>query len=169
MIFIFYRNKIIKNYNVLLIIISLFIPTMIFGQSSNCNASINVIKNRTVKSVPPEGISYPMNITNNGLEGNTFTLSALNINTSCSNTDGSSSANNVVLTSEFVDSNYNNINEIYLNAGESKSFIVRITIPFGTSVGKWNCTEIIASSKACSNIKTGVVLHSLVMTPNNDN
>ena len=109
-----------------------------------------------------------MVITNTGTSTDTFFLSSLNINTTCSNTDGSSITDNVNLEAAFVDINLSPISEISLNAGESINFYSHIIIPVGTTIKKWCCTQVNAESKTCSNYKVSTVLHTYFSGPNED-
>jgi hypothetical protein len=137
-------------------------------QSSSCRVELRVEKDRNIRSTPPEGTYYSMIITNTGSSADTFSLATLNINGSCSNTDKSSSAGNVNLTTSFLDSNLSSIKEISLNAGQSTNFFVHITVPVDTAINKWCCTQVTAQSKTCSNYKMNIVLNTFVINPNED-
>jgi hypothetical protein len=147
----------------------LFINSSIaYSQSSPCKATLQVNKNRFTKSVPPEGTSYTMQISNTGSSNSTYTLSSSNVNSSCSNNDGSSSSNNVNLNISFSDTTQNSISEISLSPGETANFFVNVKIPMGTAISKWNCTEITATATACSSYKVSTILHTLVSDPNQE-
>ena len=133
--------------------------------SQSCKATLQVEKNRFTKSVSPEGISYSLQISNTGSNNTTYILSASNINSSCSNNDGSNTSSNVNLNISFADTNSNAINEISLSPGETSKFLVEVKAPIGTAVGKWNCTQITATATECSSYKVSTVLHTLVSDP----
>jgi hypothetical protein len=151
-------------------VVLLFIFALISfdSYSQTCNATLQVHKNRFTKSVPPGGTSYSIQITNTGVSNTTYTLSAANINSSCSNNDGSNTSNNVNLNISFSDLNSNAINDVTLNSGETITFLVQVKIPTGTSVSKWNCTQITATANECSSYKLSTVLHTFVSDPTAD-
>jgi hypothetical protein len=137
-------------------------------QSGSCKVDLKVEKDRNIRSTPPEGTYYSMIITNTGSSADTFSLSTVNINSSCSNTDRSSTAGNVNLVAEFLDTKLVPINEVSLSPGQSVNFFAQVTIPVGTAMNKWCCTQIVAVPKNCSNFKANIVLHTLVINPNED-
>jgi uncharacterized membrane protein len=139
-----------------------------YSQSGSCKATLQVEKNRFTQSVPPEGTSYNLQISNTGTASSTYTLSASNVNSNCSNNDGSSTSGNVNLNISFSDANQNSISEISLSPGETAVFLAIVKVPIGTTVSKWNCTEITATSTACASYKVSTVLHTLVSDPNQE-
>jgi hypothetical protein len=150
-------------------IIFLMLCTAIsFAQSGSCSATLQVEKDRNTRSTPPGGTYYTMIISNTGMSNTTYTLSSSNVNSSCANNDGSSNSDNVNLTANFVDINLNPISEISLSSGQTVSFLVNIQVPVGTTLSKWNCTQITATSTSCSNYKVDTILHTLVSDPNQD-
>jgi hypothetical protein len=139
-----------------------------YSQSNSCQAKLIVDHNLNTGSSSETGTYYLMVITNSGSSTDTFSLSASNINATCSNIDGSSTAGNVNLEASFVDANLSPINEISLSAGQSINFYSRINVPMGTNIKKWCCTEVFAQSKTCSNYKVNTVLHTFYSGPNED-
>lgn len=137
-----------------------------FGQ--NCQADFNVYKGRNVRSAPLDGTYYTMVITNKGSSRNVYTLSAENVNGTCANTDGSNARTNVNLNSAFLDWDRNSISQIEVGAGQSVKFLIRITVPSGTTINRWCCTQISASSNNCSNYRVSTVLHTLVINTNEE-
>ncbi|OXG00537.1 hypothetical protein BC749_105236 [Flavobacterium araucananum] len=164
-IFSFKKNIFKKNVFVLLFIL---LSSISFAQSGSCNATLIVENNGNIRSTPPDGTYYAMVLTNNSSLTDTFVLSAKNINATCANTDGSSTAGNVMINTDFIDSERNSLSEITLNAGQSVNFYIHITIPTGTSIQKWSCNEITATSKNCTNYAIATVLHTYVINPVND-
>lgn len=149
-------------------LILVLFTSITFGQTNNCKAILIVENNGNIRSTPLDGTYYSMIITNTGNSSDTYSLSSINVNSSCSNDDGSSTVNNVLINADIIDSNRNPINEITLNSGESVNFYVHITIPLGTIINKWSCTQIIAKSKSCTNYKVDSVLHTFVINPSKD-
>lgn len=145
-----------------------FITTISFAQSGSCNALLVVERNGNTRSTPPDGTFYSMILTNNGSSADTYILSAKNVNSSCSNPDGSSTSSNVVLNTDFVDSTKSIISEVTVNPGESVNFFIHITIPTRAAIQRWSCNQITATSKNCTNYSVDSLLHTLVIDPSND-
>lgn len=135
--------------------------------SQNCNANLEVSKNRNTRSASNTGTYYKMIITNNG-PNDVYTLSSINANTICSNSDGSNTSTNVVLNISFEDLNFNTINSVSLKSGETVTFLVHVLVPTGTPINKWSCSQISANSNLCSNYKINTTLHTLVINSNDD-
>jgi len=139
-----------------------------FSYSQTCNANLEVIKNRNIRSTTSEGTYYKMSITNNSLSLDEYSLNSLNINNICTNNDGSSSATNVGLITSFEDNNFNTITKITIQPGETFSFLAHITVPPGTPIDKWCCTQVTAISNICKGYKVNITLHTLVINSNDD-
>jgi len=166
---VFANKKVLQTPSMLLCTSILVLSSSItYSQSGSCKATLQVEKNRFTQSVPPEGTYYNLQISNTGTANSTYTLSAANVNNTCSNNDGSSTSSNVNLSISFSDINQNSINEISLSPGETATFLANVKVPAGTTVSKWNCTEITATSTTCTFYKVSTVLHSLVSDPNQE-
>lgn len=152
-----------------LLLLFVFSTTITVGQSGSCSADLRVEKNRTNRSTPADGTYYSMVISNKGRTVDTFSLSSLNVNTTSSNPDKSSTVKNVILNVEFLDKQFKSINEIKVNPGETISFLAHILVPKGTPFDKWSCTQVVAKSRTCSNYKVDTILHTLVINVNEDN
>jgi len=144
------------------------ISTISFAQSGSCNGTLIVENNGNIRSTPLDGTYYSMVLTNNSSSTDTFMLSVKNINASCANTDGSSTTGNVIINTDFIDSERNSLTEITVNAGQSVNFYIHITVPVGTSIQKWSCNQVTATSKNCTNYAIDTVLHTYVINPVND-
>lgn len=153
------------KYKLLIIFIILNSATTL---AQTCNAKLDVLKGRKTRSTSNSGTYYKIIITNNGTSNDTYTLSSLNTNDNCSNSDNSSTATNVVLNISFVDNNLSPITTISINSGETLSFLVNVTVPSGTSFNKWCCTQITATSSICTNYNVNTTLHTLVINSNDD-
>jgi len=136
--------------------------------SQTCNANLDVVKNRNIRSTTSQGTYYKMSITNKGSISDVYSLFSQNINNTCSNNDGSSTATNVSLNLSFEDTNFNSINKITINPGETLTFLAHITVPLGTSIDKWCCTQVTATSNLCPSYKVSTTLHTLVINSNDD-
>lgn len=148
--------------------ILVFFTSIAFGQSNNCKANLIVENNGYIRSTPLDGTYYSMILTNTGNSSDTYMLTSNNVNSTCTNNDDTSTASNVVVNTDFIDSNRTPITEITVNSGESVNFYVHITVPIGTTINKWSCTQIIAESKTCANYKVDTVLHTFVINPSKD-
>lgn len=166
-------RKIDKNFTSYLLrcIILIFVlnTVTVLGQSNSCSALLKVEKDRNTRSTPQDGTYYTMLISNNGSATDVFRLSALNVNSTCANTDGSDTTKNVKLNPLFLDANRNPITEISVNPGQTVSFFVHIVVPINTPFNKWNCTQISAKSRLCNTYEVNTVLHTLVINPSEDN
>ena len=111
---------------------------------------------------------YKVILTNNGSSTDTYTLSLVDINSNCKNPDNSATNTNVKLDNTFLNSNKNQISDLTVSPSESVLFLVKLTIPSGTSLSKWSCNQILATSKNCSSYKVETILHTYVLNPNND-
>ncbi len=128
-----------------------------------CKAEFEVVKGRNVRSSPLNGTYYTLTLYNKGNIDTSFSLSADNYNTNCSNIDGTATISNVVVNTQFMDMNKNQISKIDVKRGETINFLVHVTIPQGTSINKWSCTRLTAKSNNCINYKIDTVLHTLVI------
>jgi len=134
-----------------------------------CNAEVKVEKDRNIRSTPQDGTYYAMLISNNGTSNDVFRLSAVSVNTTCANPDGSSTVKNVKLNPVFLDANRNPITEISVGRGQTVPFFVRMLVPANTEVNRWNCTQVVAKPTLCNSYQTSTILHTLVINPNEDN
>ncbi len=153
---------------IIFMVLVVFTTISSFGQSGTCSADFGVEKDRVNRSVPPEGTYYKMVITNTGAAADTYSLSTKNINSTCSNPDGSGTKKNVSLNISFLDVDMQSISEIFLEEGQSVNFLVYVTVPNGTAFRSWSCNEVVAESKTCLNYKVNAMLHTLVIDPNED-
>lgn len=156
------------NSKFILVLIVILTSTFSFAQSGSCKATLVVENNGNNRSTPPNGTYYSMILTNNSSSSDTYILDTKNINASCTNTDGSSTAKNVIINTDFIDSEKNAISQITVSAGQSVNFYIHVTLPMGTPVEKWSCNQITATSKNCTNYSISTVLHTYVINPAND-
>ncbi len=135
-----------------------------YGQSSTCKVVLKAEKDRNSRSTTQTGTYYKMIITNSGESKNTFELSYVNINSNCSNEDGTSTASNIDLNLEFLDLNLSPLYQLSLNKGETITFLAHVIVPNGTIPNKWCCSKVIAKSNNCSNYSIDSVLHTLLVS-----
>ncbi len=147
------------------VLVFVFVAPIAYCQSSNCQGVLKVAKDRNTKSVSTNGTYYAMEISNTGSATAIYNLNAVNVNSSCTNNDGTSTSTNVNLTIQIVDTNLQTISTISIPAGETVRFLVSVKPPIGTPYSKWNCTQIIAMSTSCAGYSINTTLHSLVSDP----
>ncbi|MCL9804242.1 hypothetical protein NAT51_01805 [Flavobacterium amniphilum] len=128
-----------------------------------CQAEFDVLKGRNVRSAPLDGTYYTLTLNNKGKTDTSFILTAENYNSNCSNVDGTSTNSNVTVTTQFMDVNKNPISKIDVKKGQTVKFLAHITVPQGTAINKWACTQLTAKSNNCINYKVNTVLHTLVI------
>lgn len=162
--FIFSFKKNIFQKNIFTILFCL-LTTISFAQSGSCKATFEVEKNRNYSNADNDGAYFTLVLTNEGNSPDIFNLSAININGSCTNNDGTSTSQNVNLVSHFLDNSSVPITSISLSAQQTGTFSVHLTVPQGTAFNKWNCTQINATSSNCSNYTVNTVVHTIVNNP----
>ena len=161
-------NPKISLLNGFILLFFSILSTSITYAQNTCNAILIVEDNGNVDSASQEGVTYKMTFTNNGFSAETYTLSAININSICKNPDESAANKNVILSTQFLDSNKNKITEITIEPGESIHFLTKLTIPVGTTLARWSCNQIVATAKNCTSYKVDTTLHTYVLNPNNE-
>lgn len=142
-----------------------FIFSSILSYSQNCNVKLNVEKNRDTRSTPSTGTFYKMTITNLGNSIDTYVISTQNINSRCNNANGriQDLSNKSILEAKSLDLNQIENNRLTVNPGQTLNFLVKITVPQGTAINSWCCTEVVAQSTNCSNVKSSIGLYTLVI------
>ncbi|CAM3088235.1 hypothetical protein [Flavobacterium frigoris] len=162
-------NKTTKISIIKIALLSLFLLgfTYSYSQSNSCNATLKVEKDRNIQSSSSTaGSYYVMILTNNSSFSENFSLNTFNVNSTCSNNDGTNTSSNVNLETSFFDINQQPISQIIISSGQSVNFLVKVSVPIGTDFDKWCCTQIIAESSNCPNYKVTTVVHTQVINPN---
>jgi hypothetical protein len=151
--------------------IALFLLTSLLFNSihaQNCKSELVVDKDRNTRSADEDGAEFTLILTNKDFSKATFNLTSVFLKESCSTNYNSTKMSNVKLDVSFKTSESYGLgsNSITLNAGESKSFKVLITVPDGTPFNRWSCIEIQANSGNCSNSDISTLLKVYVPDPN---
>lgn len=148
-----------------IITILFFIFSSILSYSQNCNVELKVEKNRDTRSTPSTGTFYKMTITNLGSSTDTYIIRTQNINSRCNSSNSRIQDPTVksVLEAKSLDLNQIENNRLTVNPGQTLTFLVKITVPQGTAMNSWCCTEVIAQSTNCSNVKSSTGLYTLVI------
>ncbi|UMB60076.1 hypothetical protein MHL31_13445 [Lutibacter sp. A80] len=148
-----------------ILFLALFFSIEISAQSSDCDIEITAYRNTTIKDVSSKGSYYKMTMVNKGSSEGVYVLTSKDVNNTCSNVDSTSTENNVFLNYRFLDKDKNPIDKISLSIGESIDFLIYVTAPTGTSMNKWSCVQIIASSENCENYSKSIILKSFIIDP----
>ncbi len=150
------------------ILFFIFFNSFLYGQTTKCNVSLNVEKQRNTRSTTLEGTYYAMILTNISATQSTYTLTSENRNLDCQNPDNTSSNDNVELKINFLYEKLKPINEISIQSGQKIKFFVHITVPKNTNINKWSCTEILANSKECTDYEVRTLIKTLVISASED-
>lgn len=161
--FIFSFKKNIFQKNIFSLLFCL-ITTIAFAQSGSCNTTLGVEKERNYSSAGTDGAYFVLVIANEGNSTDIYNLSALNINDNCSNSDQTSTSQNVTLIGRFLDNSSVPITSITVLSHQTATFSIHLTVPSGTAYNKWNCTQINATSTNC-NYTTSTIVHTIVNNP----
>lgn len=162
--FIFSLKKNIFHKNIFSLLFCL-LTTLSFAQSGSCNATLGVEKERYYSNASTDGAYFTLILTNEGNSTDIYNLSALNINSNCSNSDQTSTSQNVNLIGSFLDDNSAPITSITVASHQTATFSIHLTVPPGTAYNKWNCTQINAISANCSNYTASTIVHTIVNNP----
>jgi hypothetical protein len=155
-------SKIIRSILFVLFCAALSISTA----AQNCNSLLSVDKNRNVKSVDENGVTYLLTLTNNSSRTITYDLSAVFSDRSCANKNRQTRSTNVRLNVAFEgNSTPLTGNRISVNAAQSKLFKVIVTRPEGIPNNTWSCIQIQAAGENCGNKITETLLRVFVPDP----
>ncbi|SHH74550.1 hypothetical protein [Flavobacterium defluvii] len=162
--YIFFLPKNIFQKNIFSFTLFL-ISSVSFAQSGLCKTTLEVEKNRNYSNAGQDGAYFTLVLTNEGNSTDIYNLNAFNVNSACSNNDGSSSSDNVNLNSVFLDDSSSQITSITVPSHQTATFSIHLTVPQGTTYNRWNCTQINAVSTNCSNYTVNTVVHTIVNNP----
>lgn len=133
----------------------------------NCQATLEVSKNRNSRSSTTNGTYFKLTLTNVSVIADTYDLTYINNSNTCSS-GTENQIGNVNLNIQFENLNFNSLSKIVLQPNESIEFYAHIIIPLGTPINKWCCSEIIATSNNCSSYQIITDIHTYVITTNNE-
>lgn len=152
------------------IIFLFFVFTSFNGFSQNCSATLNVEKQRNVRSVDETGTSFNLELKNTSSTRLTYTISTINRKESCATKINYSSESNVNLEVTIIGdgTNLQNYNKVTINAGQSYNFKVQINVPVGTPYYRWSCIEVQVKSDKCNSISDSQLLKVYVTNPSEE-
>ncbi len=164
-----HKIQIAMNYKSLfLIVLLLAFPAAITFAQNNCKANITVLKNRNVKTITNSEYTFTLYLENSGSKAGEFTITANNANGSNENPDGSPTGSNIELTHQLLDTGMNPIsNPVLVKAGETFSFLLKLSVPEGSPIEAWNCTEVSVEADNCVLAPGSILLY--VFNPDPDN
>jgi hypothetical protein len=135
--------------------------TGIYAQ--DCKVFITAENN--IESVNSDGRTYFMELQNSGSQDLSLLLSVVN-NNSYVNPDQSSGTSNVNLNAQLVTIDKQPIvGNILLKPNEVYKFLVLVTVPAGTLVDHWNCSEVKAISDQCPDLSFSLILNTYIPSP----
>jgi hypothetical protein len=145
----------------LVLFLLLFSVSGIYAQ--NCKVSITAENN--IESVNSEGRIYFMELQNSGNQDLSLALSVVN-NNSCVNPDQTQGNSNVNLNAQILTEEKQLIvGNILLKSNDVYKFLVKVTVPKGTSINHWNCSEVKAISDACPDMSVSLILNTYIPNP----
>jgi hypothetical protein len=141
----------------ILILLILFVSG-IYAQE--CKVIIAAENN--IESVNSEGRIYFMELQNSGDQDLNLALSVVN-NNSCVNPDQTSGSSNVSLDAQILtEENQPIVGNILLRSKEVYKFLVKVTVPAGTLINHWNCSEVKAISDECPDFSVSMILNTYI-------
>jgi hypothetical protein len=129
-------------------------------------AMILTAKNN-IESVNNEGRIYFIILQNKSNEDISVNLSVTNTKTSSEkNPDKTSPIYNVDLNARILNTDGKEIDgKIILSAKQVLEFQVKVSVPIGTQINRWNNLLLQASSDKCVNYSTSLVLYTFIPNP----
>jgi hypothetical protein len=162
-------SQLIKKslYKYVLTILFLIILSPLSSSAQDC--SLKLVAENNIESVNSDGRVFFIQLINNGNDAIAVNLSIANDNSGSKNSgknpDLSVVNNNVSLNASIILENSQELNNIKISANETLKFQVKVTVPEGTPIMKWNNMILTASSEKCNNYSTSLVIYTFVPNP----
>jgi len=140
------------------------------GYSQSCKSSLEVVKNRSYRSLSKiESTFFDLKLINESAKLTTYKLVSENTKTDCSNKSTKSKNSNVLLDIEFVNTLGKPIenNEIQINPNQSVNFKVKVSASNKTLTNRWSCINIKAISDNCNTVSSETMLKAFVSNDSN--
>ncbi|MCH3884968.1 hypothetical protein [Tenacibaculum aquimarinum] len=140
------------------------------SNKTNCKAILEVIGNKTKKSISHGNVSYKLFLTNTSNKSSIYSINVdEDIETCLKNIKDSNSfhSKNVsqIKLSSLITFNNKPVKEINLHPGEKKQLNVTFTTPEGNIKNYWKCSKVNVSSKECNSIITSISLKTYIPDP----
>ena len=136
--------------------------------NNNCESLLKVIGNQYNKSIlPNRDVSYNLELKNISNKAITYLISSKELEESCikDTRQKESLKGNAKLNSQIIFENSSKSKEnkeLVIQPGKSFMFKAVFKLPKNTLSEKWNCTEVIVTSKECNTTVASVVLKTYV-------
>ena len=138
--------------------------------SQTCTATFSAENQKNVGSADEDGTSFTLNLTNTSSARKTYTFTATFAETSCATPNKSNLGNNVVLDVRFYEQlqTKRSAQSTELSAGQSRSIVVDVQVPSGTTFNRWSCIEINAIDMECGSVAATQLLRVFVPDPSDE-
>jgi hypothetical protein len=147
------------------LLISCMLIFLLPDNSSAQSCSLTLSAKNNIESVNDEGRVYFITLQNNGNEAISVDLSVLNRNSEM-NPDQTPTTFNVSLSAEILNSAGKAINgKINVAPKELQEFQVKVTVPQGTPINRWNHLLLKAAADKCSGYESTLILYTYVPNP----
>jgi hypothetical protein len=146
-----------------ILVVFLTILSAFSSNAQKCTYNISVKNN--IESVNKEGRVYFMELQNNSSDEIEVKLSVFNKNSE-KNPDNTATKNNVFLTATFLNETGNDIEgKLVLKPYELLNFQVKVTVPAGTPIERWNNLLVNAISDKCPTYSPSLTLYTFIPNP----
>lgn len=145
------------------LVLFLTILSTLNSLAQKCTYNMSVKNN--IESVNKEGRVYFMELQNNSGDEIEVKLSVFNKNSE-KNPDNSDTKNNVFLTATFLNEAGNDIEgKLVLKPYELINFQVKVSVPSGTPIERWNNLLVNAISDKCPTYSPSLTLYTFIPNP----
>jgi hypothetical protein len=128
--------------------------------------SFKLIATDNIQSVNNEGRTYFIELQNNSNEEMEIHLNISNHNKE-KNPDETDKLNNVNLNVTIINEDGKEIkSSVQLKPNELLKFQVKVTVPVGTPIKRWNSLLLRASSDKCADYSSSLILYTFIPNPN---
>jgi hypothetical protein len=147
----------------LLIILFFILLSPLKSSAQDCSLVLTAKNN--IESVNDEGRVYFITLQNNSSEAILLNLSVTN-NNSGKNPDETSSIDNVKLNARILNTEGQEMtSKIKLVPKQLLEFQVKVTVPVGTPIKRWNNLLLKASTDKCNNYSASLILYTFIPNP----
>jgi len=162
----FYYLLLIKrnSYKSFFIILFVIFISSLNASAQQCFFHLSTADN--TESVNKEGRTYFVELQNKGNEVANINLTVLNSNAEI-NPDKTDNSKNVNLTATILsEDGLTILNNVQLQPNQILKFLVKITVPVGTSIEHWNSMLLKATTDLCPDYSSTLKLHTFIPNQN---
>jgi cytoskeletal protein RodZ len=150
-------------FKTILLLLFFILLSPISSSAQECSLALTAKNN--IESVNEEGRIYFITLQNNSSEAILLNLSVANAN-SGNNPDETSSFDNVKVNARIMNAEGQEMSsKIKLEPKQLLEFQVKVTVPEGTPIKRWNNLLLKASSDKCHNYSTSLILYTFIPNP----